>query len=51
VLGHVAAALGRRIRIELEALPLHLDFIAVFELLQRGFEPALADVAPRTYDV
>ena len=44
----VELPLPRRGRIELEAAPPHPDLLARLERGERGFEPALADIAPRT---
>ena len=50
-LGAIAGALVRRAGVELEAPPRHVYLVAVLELLERGFEATLADVAPRAGDV
>jgi hypothetical protein len=47
----IAVARRRGIGIELEAAPDDIDVVAMRELRQRGFEAALADVAPGTDDV
>src|SRR5689334_8233534 len=49
--GAFALALGRCRRIEFEASPGHAHIVAMLELRERGLEPALSDVAPRTRDV
>ena len=47
----VAFAPCRRVRIELEGPPHDVDLIGVFEPLQRGLEPALADGTPWAHHV
>src|ERR1700735_5246720 len=47
----IAGALIRRVGVELEATPGHIDLIAVLEPLESGFETTLTDVAPRACDV